>query len=74
MQKPSFIGGKNGYTEEALRTTASIFELKVEGKKRRIGIVVLKSVDKDSDTDKIIRFIEGAVGFAPKDSPLLQDN
>lgn len=74
MQKASFVGGKNGYTEEALRTTASIFELKVDGKKRRVGIVVLKSVDKDSDTDRIIRFIETTVGFAPKDSPLLQDN
>jgi D-alanyl-D-alanine carboxypeptidase len=72
-RKSSFVGGKNGYTDEALRTTASIFELNLKQKdnlsktvKRKIAIIVLKSNDREGDVDKLIRFAENAFVFAPK--------
>lgn len=65
-RKTSFIGGKNGYTEEANRTTLSVFYLPIEKKyKRRIAVVVLKSADRNADVDMLIRFLDNNVGFMP---------
>lgn len=64
-RRTSFLGGKNGYTDEAGRTTVSVFELNIENQKRKIAIVVLKSNDRNADADTIIRFLEKNVGFLP---------
>lgn len=64
-RKTSFLGGKNGYTDEAGRTTVSLFELNIENQKRKIAIVLLKSNNRDADADVIIRFLEKNVGFLP---------
>lgn len=66
MTRSSFIGGKNGYTYEADRTTVSIFELDIDGQKRKVAIIVLKSSDIKSDVDSIIRFLQNYVGFLPE--------
>ncbi len=63
MSKASFIGGKNGFTDSAFQTTLSFFELPLEGGKRRIAIILLKSNDRNGDTDTIIRFLQNSVGF-----------
>lgn len=59
-----FIGGKNGYIDESLWTTASLFDITMaKGGKRQIGIVLLKSTDREGDAFKLIRFIEKNVYF-----------
>lgn len=71
LKKSYFIGGKNGFTDEALKTTVSVFDIpfvlkdKTEKQKRKIAVVVLRSNDRDGDVDKLLRFIEQNRGFAP---------
>lgn len=66
-RRATFLGGKNGYTDEASRTTISLFEVNIEKQKRKIGIVILKSNDRNADVDAIVRFLEKNVGFLPKE-------
>mgnify|MGYP001569422809 CR=1 FL=1 len=52
----SYIGGKNGYTPEADRTSVALFEL---GKQKRLyGVMLLSSAARDSD---ILDLLEEAV-------------
>ena len=61
-----YIGGKNGYIDQALQTTASIFEIPtLRGGTRRVVIVVLKSNDKNGDVIKLINFMKKAVVYTP---------
>lgn len=62
-RKSNFIGGKNGFTYEANRTTASIFEVSVEGGKRKIAVSLLKSNERESDVDMLLRFVSNWVGY-----------
>ncbi len=50
----SFAGGKNGYTEEALKTLTTVFEFTHRGEERAIGIVVLGTDDHASDTIQLL--------------------
>lgn len=67
--KQSFVGGKNGYTEEANRTTISIFEVSVLNEdtkireSKRIAIILLKSADRDSDINKLLRYVENNIRY-----------
>lgn len=59
-----FVGGKNGYIDESLWTTASIFDVTMaKGGKRQIGIVELYSRDREGDAFKIINFIQKNVSY-----------
>lgn len=71
MHRSTFLGGKNGYTYEADRTTASIFEVNIAGQKRRIAIIDLKSSNLADDVDSIIRFLEKNVSFTPDEQNLI---
>ncbi|OJI07676.1 MAG: hypothetical protein COX02_00330 [Candidatus Vogelbacteria bacterium CG22_combo_CG10-13_8_21_14_all_37_9] len=53
-----YLGGKNGYTDEAGRTLVALFSLPLsEFEQRTIALVLLKSNDRKTDTAKIIRFL-----------------
>ena len=62
-----YIGGKNGYTEEANRTLVSLFEVPIqvasttetEAKKktRLLAVVLLQSADRKNDTKKIVDYL-----------------
>lgn len=61
-----YIGGKNGYIDQALQTTASIFEIPtVKGGMRKVVIVILKSNDKNNDVIKLINFLKRSVVYTP---------
>jgi D-alanyl-D-alanine carboxypeptidase len=61
-----YIGGKNGFIDQALQTTASIFEIPtVKGGVRKVVIVVLKSNDKNGDVIKLINFMKKSVVYTP---------
>lgn len=69
-RKSSFIGGKNGFTYEAFSTTASVFELDIEGGKRHIAVTLLKSNARENDVDSLLRFVTKWVGFLPEGAEL----
>ncbi len=55
----SFLGGKNGYIDEAKKTTVSLFDVPMaRGGKRQVAIVLLKSDDREGDAVKIINFLK----------------
>lgn len=55
----SFIGGKNGYIDEAKKTTVSLFNVTMaKGGPRAIVIVLLKSDDREGDAVKLINFLK----------------
>lgn len=59
-----FVGGKNGYIDESLWTTASIFDVTMaKGGKRQIGIVELYSRDREGDAFKLINFLQKNVSY-----------
>lgn len=62
LNTETFLGGKNGYIDESRWTTASIFEVTLaKGGKRQIGIVLLKSENREGDATKLIKFLEKSV-------------
>lgn len=56
-----FIGGKIGYTDEALRTMTAAFEVPVESDTARIAIVVLGSNDHERDVKRLRDWFTKAV-------------
>lgn len=55
----TFLGGKNGFIDEAKKTTVSIFDVPMaRGGKRPVVIVLLKSDDREGDAVKIINFLK----------------
>jgi D-alanyl-D-alanine carboxypeptidase len=64
LNSEMFIGGKNGYIDESLWTTASLFEVTLaRGGKRQIGIVELYSRDREGDAFKLINFLQKNVSY-----------
>lgn len=54
-----FLGGKNGYIDEARKTTVSLFEIPMaKGGNRKIIITLLKSDDREGDVLKIIDYLK----------------
>ena len=72
-RKSNFVGGKNGYTDEAHYTTASIFDVPVNGGMRRFAVILLKSNSRENDVNALLSFLSKWVGFLP-DGQELNDN
>jgi len=73
-RRSDFLGGKNGYTIEANRTTVVILNVRMEGGPRRIAITLLHSNSRESDVDVLQRFVSKWVGFLPQGHELNEDN
>lgn len=60
-----YIGGKNGYTEEAGKTLIALFQLPLEGEDsfRNIAIILLDSADVEKDVRYILKFLNENVYF-----------
>lgn len=55
----TFIGGKNGYIDEAKKTTVSLFNVTMaRGGTHAVVIVLLKSDDREGDAVKLINFLK----------------
>ncbi|HEY1037311.1 MAG TPA: serine hydrolase [Candidatus Paceibacterota bacterium] len=62
----SFMGGKNGFIDEAKKTTVSLFDVTMaKGGKRPVVIVILKSDDREGDAVKIMDFLKKNAVFEP---------
>lgn len=59
-----YLGGKHGFTGEAGRTFAGVFEAHLRGGELRpIGIVLLSSDDITHDVERLRSFVEANVGY-----------
>lgn len=56
--QPHFLGGKNGYTDQARHTLLSVFEVKKNEQTRPVAIVVLDSDQQITDTRSLLRWAE----------------
>lgn len=65
LKYDTFVGGKNGYTDEARRTTLSIFELPVKRgetvEKRTLAIILLHTDTREQDVVRLLDFIKKSV-------------
>ena len=65
----NFVGGKNGFTDEALQTTVSLFNVQLgnaqggDGGKHNIVIVLLRSQNRENDVYTILNYIRHNVQF-----------
>ncbi|MEI6238537.1 MAG: serine hydrolase [bacterium] len=60
----SFVGGKIGFTDEAMKTATTIFELKDSmGKDRLVAIIVLKSSNRDKDVLTLLNYVKNSYGL-----------
>jgi len=62
---PNYIGGKNGYTDEAGKTNIALFSLPLGGDEeyRNVAIIVFDSNDPKTDTDMIVRYLNNYVYY-----------
>jgi len=62
----TFIGGKNGFIDEAKQTTVSLFNISMlKGGQRVVAVVELKSPDKTTDAKKLLDFVTKNVTYTP---------
>jgi len=73
-RRADFIGGKNGFTYEANRTTVVVLNIKMQGGPRRIAITLLASGSRENDIDALQRFVSKWVGFLEEGHELNEDN
>ena len=58
LRLDAYIGGKNGYTDEAGRTAVSLFRIQEKARPaRNIAVVVLKSEDRTRDVSSIVNYV-----------------
>jgi D-alanyl-D-alanine carboxypeptidase len=55
---PEFVGGKNGYTDEARHTLLSVFRVTKKADQRPVAIIVLGSDEQVADTRQLLRWTQ----------------
>lgn len=58
-----YVGGKNGFTDEALKTQIALFEQDFDGEQRTIAYIILRSNDVGADISVLRNFVEKNVEF-----------
>lgn len=58
-----YVGGKNGYTDEALKTQVVLFEEEFDGEKRTIAYIILRSTDVAYDVKMLRDFVHKNVEY-----------
>lgn len=69
IEAENYLGGKNGYIDEAGQTQIALFELPLsEFEKRPVALIILKSRDRYEDMGAFVRFIsrQAVFGEEPK--------
>lgn len=62
-----YTGGKNGYIDQSLQTTVSMFDVDLaKGGMRNVIVVILKSPTKKNDTVKLLNYLRKYVVFQPE--------
>ncbi len=63
IQDKKYVGGKNGYTDEALKTQVALFEEDVNGEKRTFVYIVLRSTDIAKDIKNLRDYVRKNVSI-----------
>lgn len=58
-----YYGGKNGYTDIALKTQIAIFEMNISGEIKKIAFIILKTDDIEGDIYGLKRYVSKYVTF-----------
>ncbi len=58
LNMKTYIGGKNGFTNEAGNTSLSLFSIRGKEKTMKLAVIVLKSKDRDKDVVSLIQAID----------------
>ena len=67
LGKEGYAGGKSGYTDAALQSGVAIFELPLgESGTRPVGIMLLRSLDRKKDIEKILKYLGSYVYYGGK--------
>lgn len=62
-----YTGGKNGYIDQSLQTTVSMFDVDLaKGGVRNVIVVILKSPTKKNDTVKLLNYLKKYIVFQPE--------
>ncbi|MEO8637425.1 MAG: serine hydrolase [Candidatus Taylorbacteria bacterium] len=74
LRVPSYLGGKNGYTDEADRTAVSLWNIpQKNGVNRNVVVVVLKSEDRNTDIAAIVNYLAENFTFPDIPAPTTSD-
>lgn len=61
-----FLGGKNGFTDEAGQTMLSLWSLPLSSdENRRIAIVLLQSLDRKKDAERLLKYVSDTIAYTP---------
>lgn len=64
LHKTEYLGGKSGFTNPALQTVISVFNLPLgENITRPVGIVLLRSQDRQKDVNSILNYLKKYVYY-----------
>ncbi len=58
LNMSNYIGGKNGFTDEAGRTNISFFELERNGSRIPMVVIILGSANRDKDTLSLVDYLQ----------------
>lgn len=58
-----YVGGKNGFTDEALKTQIALFEQEINGEKRTLVYIILRSNDVAKDIGMLRGFVHKNVEY-----------
>lgn len=65
-----FLGGKNGFTDEARQTMISLWSVPFSAtENRRLALVTLNSADRKTDAETLLRHVNKAVAYVSKVLP-----
>lgn len=68
LREDGYIGGKSGYTDEALQTGVSLFSLPLgSSEDRNIAITLLYSRDRYRDVENILKYLKNNVFYGTED-------
>lgn len=72
LTNPNFIGGKNGFIDEAKKTTVSFFKVHMRGDdpsskstERPIMVVLLRSNDRNTDAATLLSYVGKNIRYVP---------
>lgn len=68
LKDKTFIGGKNGYTDEALRTGVELFQLPIKKgtstESHTVAVIVLHTDTREQDITKLLDFLKKSVSLS----------
>lgn len=65
VKQENYLGGKNGFIDEARQTQIALFELPLgEFSKRPVALVVLRSANREADIKTLVEFIDTHTVFS----------